>query len=417
MGGWGVTAERSGVGGCGKKLGGSYGRTLTVHASLSFTVRNAGLAPFRVNPPDVLPCPPCAVIANLLPSPCPPTPHPQRAAAYIEDLIPSVRKAIAKAEQPPKAKKGAPAEVRKEGGNGASVLPCRGSKDEAAAVLVSFRAKTTWMLRRTASPAPHTTAVLIYEMCAASHTRNLPGPCTHTLLCPQAPGKVSGVHVFVSERFVGWQERVLCALAPAFDAKTRTFAPDAQAAVLEAAKQVRLMGAVSVWWCGGTRRTRGNRCRDGCLGRGSCTCGRGVGDEAGAAAGCAHVQGRTLKLIWSRRVRTQDPVGTFITSCAKQKESVVPFLLGLNPYSSPRSHLPPQDAGLASLPDKQLKQTVMPFSKFKMEEAANAGAQVGMACRGQWQTRVAGREPQGGWPGARELYTWPPHCGRELCKR
>lgn len=53
------------------------------------------------------------------------------------------------------------------------------------------------------------------------------------------------MHVFVSERFVGWQERVLGALAPAFDAKARTFAPDAHAAVLEAAKQVRHIGPVS----------------------------------------------------------------------------------------------------------------------------------------------------------------------------
>ncbi len=68
----------------------------------------------------------------------------------------------------------------------------------------------------------------------------------------------------------------------------------------------------------------------------------------------------------------------------RRSPSYPSFLPGPNSNSLPT---PPQDAGLASLPDKQLKQTVMPFSKFKMEEAASAGAQVGRACvcdRGDW---------------------------------
>ncbi|KAG2427994.1 hypothetical protein HXX76_011980 [Chlamydomonas incerta] len=94
----------------------------------------------------------------------------QRAAAYIEDLIPAMRKAIAKAEAPPK-KKG-------------------------------------------------------------------PGPA-------EPPPRVVGAHVFVSERFVGWQEAVLRALAPRFNAKTKTFADDTVAAVLEAAKQDPAMAALA----------------------------------------------------------------------------------------------------------------------------------------------------------------------------
>lgn len=54
--------------------------------------------------------------------------------------------------------------------------------------------------------------------------------------------------MFVSERFIGWQERVLGALAPRFDAKSRTFAGDTAAAVLEAAKQVGGCGVARV--CG-----------------------------------------------------------------------------------------------------------------------------------------------------------------------
>ncbi|GFR47083.1 hypothetical protein Agub_g8770 [Astrephomene gubernaculifera] len=137
-----------------------------------------------------------AAVTAGFPAGSPPDSILQRAGAYIEDLIPTLRKAIAKAEAPPK-KKG-------------------------------------------------------------------PGPAV-------PPPRVASLHVFVSERFVGWQERVLGALAPRFDARTRTFAADTNASVLEAAKQ---------------------------------------------------------------------------------------------------------DPALSSLADKQLKQAVMPFAKFKMEEAAAAGAQV-----------------------------------------
>ncbi|KAG2497803.1 hypothetical protein HYH03_004074 [Edaphochlamys debaryana] len=137
-----------------------------------------------------------AVTAGF-PAGSPPDLTMQRSAAYIEDLIPSLRKAIAKAEAPPKKKGNAPVEP---------------------------------------------------------------------------PPRVSQVLVFVSERFVGWQEAVLRALAPHFDAKARAFKqPEAQDAVLAAAKQ---------------------------------------------------------------------------------------------------------DPTLSALPEKQLKQAVMPFAKFKMEEAVNSGPQV-----------------------------------------
>ncbi|EFJ52544.1 hypothetical protein VOLCADRAFT_103034 [Volvox carteri f. nagariensis] len=102
-----------------------------------------------------------AAVTAGFPVGAPPDTILQRAAAYVEDLIPSLRKAIAKAEAPPKKK-------------GPSAAP---------------------------------------------------------------PPRVVAAHVFVSERFIGWQERVLGALAPRFDAKSRTFAEDATAAVLEAAKQ------------------------------------------------------------------------------------------------------------------------------------------------------------------------------------
>ncbi|GIL94940.1 hypothetical protein Vretimale_1053 [Volvox reticuliferus] len=109
---------------------------------------------------NLLRCEGAAVTAGF-PVGAPPDTILQRAAAYIEDLIPSLRKAIAKAEAPPKKK----------------------------------------------------------------------GPAT------APPPRVAAVHVFVSERFIGWQEQVLGALAPRFNAKTRTFAEDTNAAVLEAAKQ------------------------------------------------------------------------------------------------------------------------------------------------------------------------------------
>ena len=46
-----------------------------------------------------------------------------------------------------------------------------------------------------------------------------------------------------------------------------------------------------------------------------------------------------------------------------------------SPFSLPPS-LPPQDSAMSSMADKQLKQAVMPFAKFKQEEALAAGPQV-----------------------------------------
>eukprot|EP00879_Flechtneria_rotunda_P020422 GHRR01021486.1.p1 GENE.GHRR01021486.1~~GHRR01021486.1.p1 ORF type:complete len:246 (+),score=120.66 GHRR01021486.1:1280-2017(+) len=91
----------------------------------------------------------------------------QRAAQYIEDIIPSMRKLIAKVEAPPKKKKGA------------------------AAV---------------ETPTP----------------------------------KVTHGQVWVSKKFVGWQEAVLLTLQGTYDAASNSFAPDTAAAVLEA---VRAAGA------------------------------------------------------------------------------------------------------------------------------------------------------------------------------
>lgn len=89
---------------------------------------------------------------------------------------------------------------------------------------------------------------------------------------PQGPApKVIHADIFVAERFIGWQEKVLLALQAGFDSKTKTFSSDVNAKVLEEVK----------------------------------------GDEA-----------------------------------------------------------------VATLGEKQLKQMVMPFAKFKMEEAVKGGAQV-----------------------------------------
>eukprot|EP00195_Chlamydomonas_chlamydogama_P014672 CAMPEP_0202900896 /NCGR_PEP_ID=MMETSP1392-20130828/12094_1 /ASSEMBLY_ACC=CAM_ASM_000868 /TAXON_ID=225041 /ORGANISM="Chlamydomonas chlamydogama, Strain SAG 11-48b" /LENGTH=1103 /DNA_ID=CAMNT_0049587353 /DNA_START=121 /DNA_END=3432 /DNA_ORIENTATION=- len=86
----------------------------------------------------------------------------QRAARYIEDMIPNLRKLIQKAETPAKPRKG--------------------------------------------EPAP-------------------------------AALKVTHGDIFVAERFIGWQEKTLLALQTAFDPKTKTFSPDANAKVLEAVKE------------------------------------------------------------------------------------------------------------------------------------------------------------------------------------
>lgn len=50
----------------------------------------------------------------------------------------------------------------------------------------------------------------------------------------EAPGKVTHGDVFISERYVGWQEKTLVALAGKFDAATKTFAADTTPAVLAA---------------------------------------------------------------------------------------------------------------------------------------------------------------------------------------
>lgn len=41
----------------------------------------------------------------------------------------------------------------------------------------------------------------------------------------------------------------------------------------------------------------------------------------------------------------------------------------------------PQDPAMEALAEKQLKQAVMPFAKYKMEEATAAGPQVHGLCR------------------------------------
>jgi len=94
---------------------------------------------------------------------CPaPDPTVAMASEYIEDAIPAFRKAIAKAEAPPKTKKGQPA----------------------------------------APPPP----------------------------------KVTRADIYVAERFVGWQETTLRALARTFDAGTNTFAKDSLSEVMAAIK-------------------------------------------------------------------------------------------------------------------------------------------------------------------------------------
>ena len=53
------------------------------------------------------------------------------------------------------------------------------------------------------------------------------------------------------------------------------------------------------------------------------------------------------------------------------------------------------DEAIASLGEKQLKQLVMPFAKFKIEEVAKGGAQVGAdpGRGGAWQGgRITGSE-------------------------
>ena len=46
------------------------------------------------------------------------------------------------------------------------------------------------------------------------------------------------------------------------------------------------------------------------------------------------------------------------------------------------------DNGISTLADKQLKQLVMPFAKFKIEEVAKGGAQVRPTLRILWIVKV-----------------------------
>jgi hypothetical protein len=160
----------------------------------------------------------------------PARPKTQRAAAYIESVIPELRRIIQKAEQPAKKKKGGARPLQ----GLAALGPCWGRAGGVLGAAGLGWAGLCWGLLqeslascsgRLASRGPRPSPR------ARAHTCTRPAPRAGE----EPPAvKITRGELFVADRFIGWQEAALLALQGQFDAAAGTFPKDAPAAALAA---------------------------------------------------------------------------------------------------------------------------------------------------------------------------------------